>query len=47
MPGMQPSPMDMRTLVAAYGCEHSILQALAHLYSLPRLDGRRFRCQGG
>jgi trimethylamine---corrinoid protein Co-methyltransferase len=36
MPGMQPSPMDMRTLVAAYvDPEHGILQGLAHLYGLP------------
>jgi trimethylamine--corrinoid protein Co-methyltransferase len=36
MPGMQPSPMDMRTLVPAYvDPERGILQGLAHLYGLP------------
>lgn len=36
MPGMQPSPMDMRTMVPAYvDPERGILQGLAHLYGLP------------
>lgn len=36
MPGMQPSPIDMRTLVSTY-CEpeRGIIQAMGHFYGLP------------
>ncbi len=36
MPGMQPSPLDMRTLVSTY-CEpeRGIIQAMGHFYGLP------------
>jgi trimethylamine---corrinoid protein Co-methyltransferase len=36
MPGMQPSPMDMRTMVTPYADpERGIFQAMARLYGLP------------
>ena len=36
MPGMQPSPMDMRTMVTPYATpERGIFQSLARLYDLP------------
>jgi trimethylamine--corrinoid protein Co-methyltransferase len=36
MPGMQPSPMDMRTMVTPYAIpQRGIFQALARLYDLP------------
>jgi trimethylamine--corrinoid protein Co-methyltransferase len=36
MPGMQPSPLDMRTMVTPYADpEHGIFQAMARFYNLP------------